>query len=94
MVGEKLRSWYLFDFHADCAQAARGLIDGVAAQARAAGIDYCYIIHSPGQQKIVAQLRESFPAAIAPIVPFSVMARTLSGEPLRIDAPYIDIRDM
>ena len=94
MVGEKLRSWYLFDFHADCAQAARGLIDGVAAQARAAGIDYCYIIHSPGQKKIVSELRSSFPAVIAPIVPFSVMARTLSGEPLRIDAPYIDIRDM
>lgn len=94
LIGEKLRSWYLFDFYADNFLAAGQLLNGVAARARAAGIDYCYIIHAARQRSLIDQLRRSFPAAIAPIVPFSIMAKTLAGAPLLIATPYIDIRDM
>lgn len=93
-IGERLRSWYLFDFHADNFESARQLIDSIAVRARFAGIDYCYIIHSRRQQDMIAQLRRSFPAAFAPIIPFSVLAKTLARAPLPIDTPYIDIRDM
>ncbi|HEV2079315.1 MAG TPA: GNAT family N-acetyltransferase [Allosphingosinicella sp.] len=93
VAGERLRSWYLFDFHASGPEAAAELVNAVAAEARARGIDYCYVIHQQGAPWIPGLLR-GFPKAFSPIVPFTILARTLAGAPVRVERPYTDIRDV
>lgn len=90
---EQVRSWYLYDFHATDGNSAAALMTGVAAEARQRGIDYCYIIHR-GNEDWVGTLRRQVPRLFAPVIPYSILARTLSGVPLHVHAPYIDIRDV
>lgn len=91
--GERVRSWYLFDFHATEDSAAVSLISGVAAEAKVRGIDFCYIIHR-GDEPWVGAVRKRVPLLFAPLIPYSILARTIAGTPLRIPAPYVDIRDV
>lgn len=92
--GERVRSWYLFDFHASDGHSAAALINGVAAEAKRRGIDYCYIIHRGGEAWVDA-VRRQVPRLFAPVIPYSIMARMIDdGTPIRVHAPYIDIRDV
>lgn len=92
-LGETLRSWLLFDVHADDDNALRALVAGVAAQAAGAGIDHCHVTLPPGSP-LRAALWRDVPRAFAPVLSFSIMARTLAGKPLRLSAPLIDPRDI
>jgi hypothetical protein len=65
----------------------------VAAEAKAQGIDYCYVIHHPGAAWASA-LRRTFPTPLAPIIPYSIVARQISGVAVSVPSPYIDIRDV
>lgn len=92
--GERVRSWYLFDFHAADDSSALALMSGVAAEARRRGVDYCYIIHR-GSEAWIEALRRQVPRLFAPIIPYSLLARRLTNHaPLQVHAPYIDIRDV
>jgi GNAT superfamily N-acetyltransferase len=93
VAGERMRSWYLFDFHASGPEAASALINGVAAEARTRNIDYCYVIHRPGTSW-AHSVRREFPRIFSPVVPFTILARTTAGVPLKIQKPYTDIRDV
>jgi GNAT superfamily N-acetyltransferase len=93
LAGERLRSWYLFDFHASDANAASELINAIASEAKASNIDYCYVIHRPGTPWVGA-LRREFPKAFSPIVPFTILARTIAGAPVKLEHAYTDIRDI
>ncbi len=92
-LGETLRSWLLFDAHARDEMAMRTLVAGAAARARAAGIDHCHVVFSPNSPWRTALWRD-VPKAFAPILPFSIMARTLAGKPLYLRDPAIDPRDI
>jgi hypothetical protein len=91
--GERLRSWYVFDFHASSPEAARALANAVAARAMAAGIDYCHFIHRPGSPWIDG-VKAQLPALFRPVIPYSILARTVPGEPLTMDCPYTNIQDL
>jgi GNAT superfamily N-acetyltransferase len=91
--GETIRSWYLFDFFASDQAAALALIETVAAEARARGIDYCYLIHRGGSVFIEA-LRKPFPRFVAPIIPYTIIGNDLHAGGHLIRLPYIDIRDV
>jgi hypothetical protein len=92
-IGETIRSWYLFDFFASDDTAALGLIETVAAEARARGIDYCYIIHRGGGGVIDA-LRKPFPRFVAPLISYVIIGNDLHAGGQLIRSPYIDIRDV
>lgn len=91
--GERIHSWYLFDFHASAGESARALFDGVADAARVRGVDYCYIIHH-GSPNWLNALRRRVPRVIAPVVPWSIVARSIDERPVKIKRPYVDIRDV
>lgn len=92
-IGERLRSWMLFDGHAADALSARQLYAAVAQRARAAGIDHCHVVLAPGSP-LLAALQRDLPRGFAPVIPFTIMARTLDGKPLALPAPVIDPRDI
>lgn len=92
-LNETLRSWLVFDASADDERAARNMVAAVAAQGRAQGVDHCHVVLPPGSSWGPA-LRRDVPSAFAPILPFSIMARTIDGKPLRLAGPVIDPRDI
>lgn len=92
--GERIRSWYIFDFHADNEAAARGLVAGLGAEAAAAGIDFLYLIHHADQEWIEA-VRADVPRLFAPVIPYCVVGG--AGDkvtPVPIGRPYVDVRDV
>jgi GNAT superfamily N-acetyltransferase len=91
--GERVRSWYIFDFHASDDEAAVLLMETVAAEAKMQGIDYCYVIHRPGRSFVNA-LRRPFLKQVAPVIPYSIIANHSDEGGQLIAAPYIDIRDV
>ena len=92
--GETVRSWYVFDFFAHDGASARALLRHVAAEARARGIDYLYLIHQPGDVGIDA-VRADHPRLFAPVVPYRLLACVPSGPPPAPFAnPYVDVRDL
>ena len=92
--GDRVRSWYLFDFDASDGAAATTLMKTVGLAARSRGIDYCYIIHR-GEEPWIADLRRRVPRLFAPIVPYSIISQMLDdGSPIFFKSPYIDIRDV
>jgi hypothetical protein len=92
-VGEALQSWLVFDAAAGSETAARRLVAAVAARARLAGKDFCHVVLPPGSSWREA-LRRDVPTAFAPVLPFSIMARTLAGKPLHLPGPIIDPMDI
>ena len=92
-LGETLRSWLLFDISARDEAALRTLVAGAAAHAREAGIDHCHVVLPPKSSWRQALWRD-VPKAFAPVLPFSIMARTLAGRPLQLHDPIIDPRDI
>jgi len=93
MIGETLRSWILFHTYASDGAAAAKLFTAVAAQARKDGIDYCHVV-APPDAPWLETVRKGLPRAFAPQLPFTIMARTIAGEPLKLDAPLVDPRDI
>lgn len=91
--GEVLRSWYLFDFFATEPPMARDLLRHVAAEAMERGIDYCHIPHDP-RASWVAAARADVPKLFAPVVPYVLLVKTPSGDPLPFDRTYVDVRDL
>ena len=91
--GEKIRSWYLFDFFATDEAAAAAMLQSVAAEARAGGIDYCYLLHRTGNP-LVEALRRPFPKAFAPLIPYVIIGNDLRAGGQLVRSPYIDIRDV
>jgi GNAT superfamily N-acetyltransferase len=92
--GEKLRSWYLFDFFATDPELGRELLRHVNNAALERGIDYGYVIHLPSDPWLGA-LRKELPRAFAPIVSYRMFARFRQGGPFpAIERPYIDVRDV
>jgi GNAT superfamily N-acetyltransferase len=92
--GDRVRSWYLFDFDASDGASAARLMKSVAVAARSRGIDYCYIIHR-GDEPWIEDLRRRVPRLFAPIVPYSIISQMLDdGSPIFFKSPYIDIRDV
>ena len=92
-LGERIRSCLLFDLSADDERSLRELVAGAACHARSMGIDHCHVVlpaHSPWRQA----LWRDVPRAFAPVLPFSIMARTIDGQPLRLQDPVIDPRDI
>lgn len=91
--GERLRSWYLFDWFATDAALARTLMRHVAARAREEGIDYCYVVHGARDEWIYA-LRADVPRLFAPVLRYRLWAdlpARLSGP---LDRLYVDVRDL
>lgn len=91
--GERLRSWYLFDFFATEAALARTLMRHVAEQARERGIDYCYVVHDPGDEWI-HPLRADVPRLFAPVVPYRLWADLPPHVSGPLDRLYVDVRDL
>ena len=92
-LGETLRSWLLFDSFARDEAAMRSLVAGAAARASAAGINHCHVVLPPNAPWREVLWRD-VPKAFAPVLPFSIMARTLDGKPLQLRNPVIDPRDI
>ena len=92
-LGERLSSWMLFDLYARDESVARRLVAAVAQLAREQAIDYCHVILQPGSP-VVQALRRDVPKPFAPVLPFTIMARTIAGRPLALRAPAIDPRDI
>lgn len=92
-VGETLRSWILVDSWARNDRAALTLFAAVAERARTEGIDYCHLLVSPAAPWL-GSVRASLPNLFAPLIPFTIMARTLAGRPLQLAAPLVDPRDI
>ena len=91
--GERLRSWYLFDFFATQAALARMLMRHVTAQARERGIDYLYVVHGPRDDWIHA-LRADVPRLFAPILPYRLWADLPPHLSRPLDRLYVDVRDL
>jgi hypothetical protein len=92
--GEAIRSWYVFDLHADGEAAAGALVAGIAAEARAASIDFLYLLHHGGEPWIEA-LRSKSIRLFSPLIPYSVVGGAGDKEtPVPIRRPYIDVRDV
>jgi S-adenosylmethionine-diacylglycerol 3-amino-3-carboxypropyl transferase len=91
--GETVSSWYLFDFHASSPDLARDLIRFVAAQAREAGVDYCYI-PAGSQNDWVNAVRAEVSAAFTPVIPYTLMAGWGRGHMPQMKNIYVDIRDL
>jgi GNAT superfamily N-acetyltransferase len=91
--GETVRSWYLFDFHASTPELACDLIRFVAARAKEAGVDYCYI---PVGSKVgwVRAVRAEVPTSFAPVIPYTLMAGWGRGHMPKMENIYVDIRDL
>lgn len=91
--GESVRSWYLFDFHATTPELACDLIRFVAARAKEAGVDYCYI---PVGSKVgwVSAVRAEVPTLFAPVIPYTLMAGWGRGHMPKMENIYVDIRDL
>lgn len=92
-LGEHLRSWMLFDLFSRDGAAARQLVAAVARRARERAIDYCHVVLPPGSPLVEALWRD-VPKPFAPVLPFTIMARTIAGRPLALPAPAIDPRDI
>lgn len=90
---EILRSWYVFDFFATSAEAARELMHHVNNRALASGIDYCYIIHLPGQAWVTA-LKADTPWLFSPVISYCLLASSSGGSLQPFKRPYVDIRDL
>jgi GNAT superfamily N-acetyltransferase len=91
--GEELRSWYVFDFFATGAEAARELMRSMEAEAVVSGIDYCYVIHQPEDPWVTA-LRSDCPLLFSPTITYRRLARMADGSPVRLERAYVDIRDL
>lgn len=91
--GEELRSWYIFDFFATSAEAARELMRTVEGEAVDSGIDYCYIIHQP-EDAWANALRSDVPRLFSPTIKYRRLARMADGSPVRLERAYVDIRDL
>jgi len=91
--GERLRSWYLFDFCATTPEAGRSLLRHVARAAATAGIDYCYVIGQP-DEPLLAALRTDLPAAFAPLLRYRLYCGTPEGDFRPVPRVYVDIRDV
>jgi hypothetical protein len=92
--GEAVRSWYVFDLHAEGVAAARALIAGISAEARARGIDYLYLLHH-GDEPWIGAVRADVPRLFSPVVPYHIVGG--AGDkttPVPISRPYIDVRDV
>lgn len=83
----------LFDLYTRDEAVARRLVAAVAQRAREQAIDYCHVILQPGSP-VVQALRRDVPKPFAPVLPFTIMARTIAGRPLALRAPAIDPRDI
>ena len=92
-LGERLRSWMLFDLYARDGTAARQLVAAAARRAREQAIDYCHVVLPPSSP-LVEALRRDVPTPFAPVLPFTIMARTIAGRPLALPGPAIDPRDI
>lgn len=92
-LGEKLRSWLVFDSYARDETAARQLIGAVAREARKSAIDHCHLVLPP-HAALIDVFRRGPLKAFSPAIPFSIMARTVAGRPLQLPAPVIDPRDI
>jgi hypothetical protein len=91
--GERLRSWYLFDWFATDAPLARTLMRHVAARAHERGIDYCYVVHG-SRDDWIRTLRSDVPRVFAPVIRYRLwvdLPQHLSGA---LDRVYVDVRDL
>ena len=91
--GDALKSWYLFDFHADTPKAAKELMKVVNNQAFNAGVQYCYLIHT-SRFKWVEAIRGLQPRFFSTAIDYLLMARPVTVEIGRFNNPYVDIRDI
>jgi GNAT superfamily N-acetyltransferase len=93
-AGERLRSWYLFDFFATDPRLGRDLMRQVATTARRNGIDYCYLPHLPGDRWLPA-VRADIPRPFVSTVPYRLQAFGRPGYTVpELKRPYVDIRDL
>lgn len=91
--GERLRSWYLFDWFATDAAVATRLMRHVAGEARARGVDYCYVVHGPSDGWI-HRLRADIPRCFSPLLRYRLwvdLPARLAGP---LHAVYVDVRDL
>jgi hypothetical protein len=92
--GERLRSWYLFDFFATDPRLARDLMRQIASTARGRGIDYCYLPHQP-EDRWLRAVRADIPRPFASTVPYRLQIWGRPGAPVpKLERPYVDIRDL
>ncbi|HMA28237.1 MAG TPA: GNAT family N-acetyltransferase [Thermoanaerobaculia bacterium] len=92
--GERVRSWYLFDFFAPSPAAARDLLRAVAAEALAREIDWLYLPHADGDP-FVRAVRRDVPRLFAPVVPYRLFIRHTDGSPVSpVRRLYVDVRDL
>lgn len=93
--GEPLRSWYIYDAFASRPDLARDLYRHLAHVARAQGIDYLYIVHTPHQRPWVEVVAADIPKAFAPVIPYAMFGGWGRPEPFpRFERVYVDIRDL
>ena len=91
--GERLRSWYLFDWFSTDPALARVLMRHVAAQAGERGVDYCHVVHG-SRDRWIRQLRSDVLHIFAPVLTYRLWAELperLSGP---LDHVYVDVHDL
>jgi GNAT superfamily N-acetyltransferase len=92
--GDMVRSWYLFDCFASNERVARDLFRGVAGEARARGVDYCYVIHDH-RDAWVPFVRAGLPKPFAPVLSYNLWARWPRADPFpELGRVYVDVRDI
>lgn len=91
--GEELRSWYVFDFFSTSPGLARELGRALETEALRHGIDYCYMVHRPGDSMVEAVRAEAI-RFFAPTIDYRLLASTPDGEVPALDPIYVDIRDL
>jgi GNAT superfamily N-acetyltransferase len=91
--GEVVRSWYLFDFHANDPLAGRDLMRAISAEALEHHIDYCYIPHTRLDSWVKA-LRSDVPRLFSPLIDYRLMLKGFDRDIATIEKLYVDIRDL
>ncbi|MBS1110876.1 MAG: hypothetical protein H6Q88_2868 [Anaeromyxobacteraceae bacterium] len=92
--GEELRSWYLFDAFATSPERAVDAVRHAAVQARARGIDWCHVIHTPRAGWVEAVRRE-LPRLFSPVVRYRLLLRRFDGAPVApLARLHVDVRDV
>lgn len=91
--GEALKSWYVYDFSAKTAAAARDLIRQVNNLALGRGINFCYIVIN-GNPPWAGTLRKDTSTFFSPVIPYCLLLWDRRGSPGRLQRAYADIRDL
>ena len=67
----------------------------LARTAGEAGIDYCYLVHTPAQAGWASAVRADIPRGFSPTLRFLLVAGWQRPEPFPdLDRIYVDIRDL